>query len=626
MPDSAALTAADIARLAGVTRATVSNWRRRHADFPTPSGGTAASPAYDRDEVETWLAARGALPELPLEERLWRHLRDAADRAELGEIVAWAARTLAESSGAGAAQEALPPGPGSGHGGGAGTPASLARELADAADKRGPADVLDSLIAKYAEASGGRVSVTSRPVADLMAEIAGAGGGTVLDPACGTGELLAAASRCGADKLFGQELDGSLAELTGIRLSLSRGACDSQVTAGNSLRDDHFPDLVADAVLCHPPFGDRDWGQEELALDPRWEYGTPPKAEPELAWAQHALAHLRTGGRAVLVMPPAAAGRASGRRIRAEMLRRGAVKAVIALDPGAIHPRHVGPHLWVLERPRDSSLEPRVLLIDSPAQDTVLTAWRSFSAPDETTGKSDPGVWRSVPVIDLLDDFVDLTPSRHVGTRAPAASPAEAAEAVDASRAMLRAALAALCDAVAGADCVPPDGELRWREVSVGDLAASGTLEFHRAPSAARPGGEVRIGSGDVLVPTSTAGAMKVRVAADGDDGSPLRRGLHLIRPNLERLDPWFLAGFLMSPANVQRAKYGTSSMRIDPRRMTVPLLPLREQKRYGAAFRRVHELAIAAIEVADLTQGLADLLGKALTQGALIPQNEGKS
>src|SRR5580658_7811402 len=87
MPESASLTAADIARLAGVTRATVSNWRRRHADFPRPTGGTDASPAYDRAEVEAWLASRGALPELPPGERLWRAVLDEAVEAELGEVV-----------------------------------------------------------------------------------------------------------------------------------------------------------------------------------------------------------------------------------------------------------------------------------------------------------------------------------------------------------------------------------------------------------------------------------------------------------------------------------------------------------------------------------------------------------
>src|ERR1700728_4488500 len=99
MPELASLTAADIARLAGVTRATVSNWRRRHADFPAPSGGTDASPAYDRAEVEAWLAARGALPELPPGERLWRAVLDAAVETDLGEAVTSAALALPGASG-----------------------------------------------------------------------------------------------------------------------------------------------------------------------------------------------------------------------------------------------------------------------------------------------------------------------------------------------------------------------------------------------------------------------------------------------------------------------------------------------------------------------------------------------
>lgn len=613
MPDPAALTAADIARLAGVTRATVSNWRRRHTDFPSPSGGTDASPAYDRNEVEAWLAERGALPELPLPERLWRYVQDAAQGADLGEIVAWAARELAAPRGAGLEV---------GHGGAAGKSAAVLQELADATRECDLADVLDSLITRYAEASGGRISVTARPVADLMAAIAAPDLGTVLDPACGTGELLAAAARCGAGQLFGQELDVSLAELTSIRLAISRGAGDSAVGAGDSLRDDNFPDLLADAVLCHPPFGEREWGQDELALDPRWEYGTPPKAEPELAWAQHALAHLRAGGRAVLVMPPAAAGRPSGRRIRAEMLRRGALRAVIALSPGAIYPRHVGPHLWVLERPRNASLEPLVLLVDSAGQDTILTAWRSFSARDATAVGSEPGAWRSVPAIDLLDESVDLTPSRHVGIRVSESSPDEAAEAVDASRVRVWAALEALSRALPGAEWARPDGGIRWREVSVGDLANSGALQVHRA-SAAREAGEIRISRGDVLLPVTSTGPLQAQVATEEDNGAVLGRGRYLIRPDPERMDPWFLAGFLGSPANLQQATYGTSSMRIDARRLTVPLLPLAEQRRYAAAFRRLHDLSAAATEFAGCARNLTELLGESLTQGAIIPDDD---
>ena len=82
---SAQVTAAEISRLAGVTRATVSNWRRRHADFPSPAGGTDSSPLYDLAQVRDWLAGRGREKTPPLEElrtllRLSAHAREAAAR------------------------------------------------------------------------------------------------------------------------------------------------------------------------------------------------------------------------------------------------------------------------------------------------------------------------------------------------------------------------------------------------------------------------------------------------------------------------------------------------------------------------------------------------------------------
>ena len=68
------MTAAGIARLAGVGRAAVSNWRRRHADFPKPVGGTETSPSFALAEVEQWLRDQGKLAEVPLRERVWQQL------------------------------------------------------------------------------------------------------------------------------------------------------------------------------------------------------------------------------------------------------------------------------------------------------------------------------------------------------------------------------------------------------------------------------------------------------------------------------------------------------------------------------------------------------------------------
>ena len=46
------VNAADIARLADVGRAAVSNWRKRFEDFPQPVGGTASSPAFSLADIE----------------------------------------------------------------------------------------------------------------------------------------------------------------------------------------------------------------------------------------------------------------------------------------------------------------------------------------------------------------------------------------------------------------------------------------------------------------------------------------------------------------------------------------------------------------------------------------------
>lgn len=90
-----------------------------------------------------------------------------------------------------------------------------------------------------------------------------------------------------------------------MRLALGTEGPSEQLTsrAGDSLRADAFPGLRADVVVCNPPYGDSDWGQEELSYDERWAYGVPTAKDSELAWLQHCLAHLRPGGRAVLLLP-----------------------------------------------------------------------------------------------------------------------------------------------------------------------------------------------------------------------------------------------------------------------------------------------------------------------------------
>ena len=69
MADGGEVTSADIARIAGVGRAAVSNWRRRHADFPRPIGGPATSPTFSLDEVQEWLESNGRSASSTVERR-----------------------------------------------------------------------------------------------------------------------------------------------------------------------------------------------------------------------------------------------------------------------------------------------------------------------------------------------------------------------------------------------------------------------------------------------------------------------------------------------------------------------------------------------------------------------------
>ncbi|WP_342715167.1 HsdM family class I SAM-dependent methyltransferase [Lentzea xinjiangensis] len=334
------VNAGDIARLADVGRAAVSNWRRRFEDFPAPVGGTASSPLYLLRDVEAWLRRNGKPFRVSPAERLWTRLR-TVDDLKLGE--------------------------------------ALAAVEADAA-------TFEFLHERYLEAHSRLVNPTPPEVVDIV--LATTDGDTVIDPACGTGSLLKASA---ARRKIGQELDPVSAAIARRRLPGAR------IVTGDSLRHNGI-DHRADAVICDPPWHDRAWGHEELVGDPRWTYGLPPRGEPELAWVQHCLSLAKPGGLVAVLLPSAAASRRPGKRIRGNLLRAGALRGVVTVQPGR--------DLWLLRNPVGR-------------------------APDHIALLERPGpVEPNTRVIDLLDDDVDLSPSRRSGTDVSAYLEAQPAFAV----------------------------------------------------------------------------------------------------------------------------------------------------------------------------------------------------
>jgi hypothetical protein len=131
---------------------------------------------------------------------------------------------------------------------------------------------------------------------------------------------------------------------------------------------------------------------------------------------------------------------------------------------------------------------------------------------------------------------------------------------------------------------------------------------------------EIEIRAGDVILPELFSRSYRAGVAGTADDGRRLGRQHFLLRPDPQRLDPWFLAGFLSAEENVNAAATGSSIVRVDVRRLRVPLMPLPEQQRYGRAFQQVHELRAAGDAVSRLAEQAAQALGVGMTGGGLIP------
>ncbi|WP_210740312.1 N-6 DNA methylase [Nocardia coubleae] len=640
MPDSTpTVAAAEISRLAGVTRATVSNWRRRHADFPAPvPGGSEKRPLFDLAEVQQWLRGHGVTAADSPVQRLRTLLRSEVAPDEVVALMAFVADKRAKAAD------------------------PVRKAIREAIDEVGVTQTLAVLSERGLDGPSTGVYPTDQPVAALMADLLAAATSptpsSVLDPACGGGTLLLEAARIGATQLNGQDILPVQAGRTAAALGVLVPQAKSDIRAGDALLADAFPETEFDAVISNPPYSQRDWGADELALDPRWVYSVPPRGESELAWAQHALAHLRPGATAVLLLPPAVAARSSGRRIRMELLRAGALRAVIALPPGASTPRQVGLQLWVLRRSGVGSPGDTLLFADTTRlpnrgdqpdwqhlATTVVESWRAFDAGDAQAATV-PDVTAVVRVMDVLDDDVDLTPARQVRAAVDPGNASAAAHTAIGALGDHLGELRAVAEAVREWDSAPGTD---WRYVAVGNLIAGKAVRIVTATTDPAPADDARpvltghdllgsrnpsgittpgspvgepIEEGDVLVSRlrdDHGAAQGARVAEGADIGAVPGPGVLVFRTDPARVDPWFFAGFIGSPDNAA-AMFGTTTIRLDPARLRIPLLPIAEQQRYGAAFRRLHQLRVSARTTAEAARTAADLIATGLTAGALEP------
>jgi predicted DNA-binding transcriptional regulator AlpA/SAM-dependent methyltransferase len=550
------MTAAAIARLAGVGRAAVSNWQRRYPEFPKPVGGSPTSPTFDRAEVEAWLKATGKADQLATAgqtdtgtQRISEPERSITD-LQPGELVA---RCMA----------ALLP-----------RETAAGRPTEDEAEPEAFVDTSEDL-----------------PV--------------VLDPACGSATaLVAVADRFGDRvKLAGQELNQDYARTARFKLSDNANGAAYEVHVGDSFLDNQLARYLgkAAAIVCEPPFDSPQWPETELTTDPRWEFGIPAPRDGELAWVQHCYAHLRPRGVAVVAVSRRTCVQHSGEGIRAALVRSGVLRVVIALPQGMSSVPGTDLCLWLLRRPYGEPDHGPVRMIDLSGLGDAADVPREFATWHRLLGDADPTVSRAVPRLELLDGGTNLLPSRYV---------AASVQATAGDLATVTERLAHLYAAIGqGLSAFQAPGhQARTSYVTLAELERVGALTVRSRDDTPR--------RGDVLLRTlSRPPVVAIGTSAD-DKGVAQVMEIDETRLDAHFVATFLRADVAALPvANTLGAV-----SRDDLRRCRIPRMPLAEQRRYGDAFRCLLELDAALRTLADVSGKVIEQTIYGLTTGVLAP------
>ncbi|MFE0801838.1 N-6 DNA methylase [Streptomyces sp. NPDC058812] len=562
--ESEEMTAAAIARLAGVGRAAVSNWRRRYPAFPQPVGGDERRPTFSRTEVEAWLEATGKGDQL-----------STAGRTETGTHRV--------------AQEAPYPVP---HG----------DQLPTAEAGLGIAN-LDSgqLLARVMAALLPRTTATPRPI-----EVGFTDEPAVLDPACSDATLLlAVADRFGdAVNLVGQEIEESAASAAARNLRNNAHGAPYEIRTGDSFLDNQLDAYLgkAAAVVCEPPFDLPRWPADELADDPRWEFGVAAPRDGELAWVQHCYAHLRPRGLAVVAVTPRTSLQPSGEHIRAELTRSGVLRDVIALPKGMGSASDTGLCLWVLQRPYDAVATETVRMVDLSGLGDPADVPQEFAAWQRLFSDAHPTRFRAVPRREILDGDASLLPSRYISSPTEA-SPEDFRRVTDRLRIMYTSLGQGLPRFAA------PPKPTHHVYVTFGELERAGALRIRSR--------ETTPHAGDLLL--RMHGRPPVVATGSAEDEIGIAQ---VIEIDDTRLDAHFLATFLRIDANALPVSNTLGVLsREDLRRCRIPRMPLFDQRRYGDAFRHLQQLEDVLTTLAKTSTHVIEQTLLGLATGVLAPE-----
>jgi type I restriction enzyme M protein len=303
--------------------------------------------------------------------------------------------------------------------------------------------VYEYFLGQFASAEGKRGGqfYTPASIVKTLVAVLAPHHGKVYDPCCGSGGMFVQSERfieahggkIGDVSIYGQEANPTTWRLAamnlairGIDFNLGREPADTFV------RDQHA-DLRADFVLANPPFNISDWWHGSLEGDPRWVYGTPPQGNANYAWLQHMLYHLKSTGRAGIVLANGSMSSSQNSEgdIRRAMVDADKVEVMIALPGQLFFNTQIPACLWFLVKEKRAR-NGEVLFIDARKFGSMISrvqcefteevidkiastvaAWRG--EVDVGEYQDELGYCRSVTLAEIAEHGHVLTPGRYVG-------------------------------------------------------------------------------------------------------------------------------------------------------------------------------------------------------------------
>ena len=241
----------------------------------------------------------------------------------------------------------------------------------------------------------------------------------MLDPACGTGGMLAEAQQYLKEHhlqatlyAYGQDYNKrayATAASDMLIKEVSHNGMGENIKYGDSLIDDQFPDARFDYLIANPPFG-VDWKKQQSEITRehekrgyagRFGAGLPRVNDGALLFLQHMISKFEPvdeagqqyGSRLAVVFsgsPLFTGGAGSGEsNIRRWIIENDWLEGVVALPEQMFYNTGIGTYIWIVTNRKEKNRTGKIQLVD--ARDYYIPMRRSMGDKRRKIGNADDG-------------------------------------------------------------------------------------------------------------------------------------------------------------------------------------------------------------------------------------------